>query len=272
MKQHPTVESNVAVVLCAVAMSLSATLSPHVGDAAAHVVEGSCMWMAATSVFLVAVHLCCGKARYGWIKKLQLAVCCMAGIHGATTTYLSAKEILKAYPVSMDMENTTQQEKVVFLSTGYFLFDLLQLLLTQPHEVLFILHHFIVTSYMMSSYVLGRGMISSLVMMCIGEVTSPLLNTWLVAKDLKKDYEAPRKFFDWLSPFFTIIYVFFRTILGPPVTYWVVDGVLKSHKLGPLVRYSWSIMVTLGTLGSQAWSLKLVKGMMKRRKSQKKIA
>jgi len=254
------------------AMALSATLSPHLGEAAAHVLEGMCMWMAATAVFLLAVHASCAKARYGWIKELQIAVCCMAGIHGATTTFLSGREILREWPVQMDMRNTTQQEKVAFLSTGYFLFDLLQLLLTQPHEVLFILHHCIVTSYMMSSYVLGHGMISSLVMMCIGEVTSPLLNSWLVAKDLKRDFETPRKFFDWLSPFFTVIYVFFRTILGPPVTYWVVDGVLKSAKLGPVVRYSWSILVTLGTLGSQAWSLKLVKGMMKRKRSQKKIA
>ena len=54
-----------------------------------------------------------------------------------------------------------------------------------PDDWLFIGHHAMVIIYTIGSLLIGRGAISCLILMCIGEITSPMQNSWYLAKDLR---------------------------------------------------------------------------------------
>jgi hypothetical protein len=59
-----------------------------------------------------------------------------------------------------------------------------------PDDALFVAHHLLTAGYMVSALALGRGGISCLLLMFLGELTSVLQNAWLVARELRQDSKA----------------------------------------------------------------------------------
>lgn len=65
----------------------------------------------------------------------------------------------------------------------FFLF----LLPFTPNDFLFVGHHMMTTGYMMSSLYIGRGGLSCLVLMVLGESTSLFQNSWLISRELRRE-------------------------------------------------------------------------------------
>ena len=65
----------------------------------------------------------------------------------------------------------------------FFLF----LLPFTPNDFLFVGHHLMTTGYMMSSLYIGRGGLSCLVLMVLGESTSLFQNSWLISRELRRE-------------------------------------------------------------------------------------
>lgn len=56
-----------------------------------------------------------------------------------------------------------------------------------PNDFLFVGHHLMTTGYMMSSLYIGRGGLSCLVLMVLGESTSLFQNSWLISRELRRE-------------------------------------------------------------------------------------
>lgn len=65
----------------------------------------------------------------------------------------------------------------------FFLF----LLPFTPKDFLFVGHHLMTTGYMMSSLYIGRGGLSCLILMVLGESTSLFQNSWLISRELRRE-------------------------------------------------------------------------------------
>ncbi len=56
-----------------------------------------------------------------------------------------------------------------------------------PNDFLFVGHHLMTTGYMMSSLYIGRGGLSCLILMVLGESTSLFQNSWLISRELRRE-------------------------------------------------------------------------------------
>ena len=56
-----------------------------------------------------------------------------------------------------------------------------------PNDYLFVGHHLMTTGYMLSSLFIGRGGLSCLILMVLGESTSLFQNSWLISRELRRE-------------------------------------------------------------------------------------
>ena len=63
-----------------------------------------------------------------------------------------------------------------------------------PNDYLFVGHHLMTTGYMLSSLLIGRGGLSCLILMVLGESTSLFQNSWLISRELRHDSRVSTAF------------------------------------------------------------------------------
>ncbi|KAK9813156.1 hypothetical protein WJX72_009945 [[Myrmecia] bisecta] len=212
-----------------------------------------------------AAHIGWGMYGLKGRKKANLASCCMSLLHGSVTSASAAWQIYSHLPFSLDAPNNAAQDILMQFSTAYMLADeFLFLLPCTPDDYLFIFHHVVTVGYMLSSLFLRRGGLSCLILMFMGEITSPVQNTWFIGRDLRGTSKVANTVYELMSPPYTYIYLFVRSGVAPPLIAWFAWRLVTLG--GPLpasVRYTWAFCAVLATTGSQIWSMKLFKGLQR---------
>lgn len=69
-----------------------------------------------------------------------------------------------------------------YMAVDFFMF----LIPFTPGDYLFVGHHMMTFGYMVSSLVINRGGLSCLILMVLGECTSLFQNSWLIARELRR--------------------------------------------------------------------------------------
>eukprot|EP00873_Tetraselmis_striata_P042465 jgi/Tetstr1/462729/TSEL_007692.t1 len=200
-------------------------------------------------------------------ERALFASCVMSVVHGATTTLFSGAEICRLHPnIDYGMKNNHEQEVIMQYSTGYFMADIIVYLVPylSSNDPLFILHHFTTSGYMMWSWKIGYGSISSLMLMFLGEATSVFFNPWLASREWlrvtgKKSVLAGIVFEIFTYPY-SILFIVIRGIVAPWVLYDMCSKLLASDSLADETKYMWVTMITLAFMGSLIWVKKLVLG------------
>jgi hypothetical protein len=120
----------------------------------------------------------------------------------------------------------------------------------------------------------GHGALSALSLMGAGELTSPLQNTWTIARLSRKHSPFAASVYQHISPPFTILYTIVRLGLGPFLVY----DVARFYVLGGADRvvprwlaYTWSVIITLAELGSLAWVYMLWAGLIRFYQRRKQV-
>ncbi|GAB4813907.1 hypothetical protein N2152v2_000953 [Parachlorella kessleri] len=172
----------------------------------------------------------------------------------------------------LDMPNTPKQTRMLQFSLGYMIADFGYLMLFTPTDLLFIVHHTISSFYIVGCLKHGHSAISCILMFWMGEITSPLLNAFTFSRELRHVSKAAQKVFALVSPLFTAVYILVRSIVAPPLVVWFVYSLWFRASAIPLAwRAPMGACVTLGIVGSQVWTAKLVKGFMRQRKKAKAV-
>jgi len=190
-------------------------------------------------------------------NRMEVASCVASVVHGSAAVLVSfkvlaAEVLLSGWAIDLANSNSTLGDFFLRFSTGYFLFDSVQLLFHDPNA-LFLLHHFAVCSMMYSSLVLGVGNHTPLVLAFFGEVTSPCLNLWLIMRDGQDQSRLLKQSFLFYSPFFTVFYAVVRMMLAPFVIFYItvfwarllVDG---ASPLGPWLTLFWIALANGGLI------------------------
>lgn len=74
---------------------------------------------------------------------------------------------------------------------AYMLVDMFMFLLPfTPGDYLFVGHHIMTAAYMLMSLQMSRGGLSCLILMALGESTSLFQNSWLIARELRRDNQV----------------------------------------------------------------------------------
>lgn len=77
---------------------------------------------------------------------------------------------------------------------AYMIVDFFMFLLPfTPGDYLFVGHHIMTTAYMVMSLQANRGGLSCLILMALGESTSLFQNSWLIARELRRDNQVSQK-------------------------------------------------------------------------------
>lgn len=202
-------------------------------------------------------------------QRAVFSSCMISILHAGTTSILGSTEIYNCWPLKLDGVNTEWQIWLMQFSTAYMLVDLFCFLLPfTPDDLLFIGHHILTASYMLSSLWLGRGGTSCLVLMVLGESTSWLQNGFYLSRDLRRDSATALRLFKRISPAYTLLFVLVRTCMGPPIIGWLAMRLISQAPKVPLgLRYFWAVSGVLGVSGSQLWTYRLLRGFMKQRRA-----
>lgn len=101
---------------------------------------------------------------------------------------------------------------------AYFIVDLVFFVCAVARsEVLFGAHHVAVLAYMLATLCLGFSGVTAIAAIAIGELTSPLQNTWYLLKPLRYDVKVADTAFKYVSWLFAAWYILCRSVLGPIV-------------------------------------------------------
>ncbi|CAJ1931417.1 unnamed protein product [Cylindrotheca closterium] len=152
--------------------------------------------------------------------------------------------------------------------TGYMLFDALWLIgnsyqlnilpLTE-FETLVLAHHVLTSFYMISCRVIGAGHISAMILMLTGEISNPLMNGMFVTRfaiqlECCKHSEFIVMLHSLLEPSFAVVYIIFRTTIGPACAIHLAWDVLCTKQgrqnIPLLLSVFWVIMVIGVLVGS----------------------
>ncbi|KAL0027117.1 hypothetical protein WJX79_007020 [Trebouxia sp. C0005] len=197
-------------------------------------------------------------------RRATLSSCVISIVHGIVTNIIAGAQLVSQYPFSLDAQNTSSVNFVMQLSAAYMIVDFFLFLLPfTPNDFLFVGHHMMTTGYMMSSLYIGRGGLSCLVLMVLGESTSLFQNSWLISRELRRESRAAMSCFKVLSPIYTYVFLLVRSIVAPPVIAWFCVHLQSAQKLPIGCRVTWAALAAVTTAGSQIWSYKLWKGLKK---------
>eukprot|EP00191_Tetraselmis_sp_GSL018_P014122 CAMPEP_0177589800 /NCGR_PEP_ID=MMETSP0419_2-20121207/7024_1 /TAXON_ID=582737 /ORGANISM="Tetraselmis sp., Strain GSL018" /LENGTH=179 /DNA_ID=CAMNT_0019080233 /DNA_START=419 /DNA_END=958 /DNA_ORIENTATION=+ len=162
-----------------------------------------------------------------------------------------------------------EHEVILQFSTAYFIADTLFYMLPWIFhtDALFILHHIATSGYMLWSLQIGRGAISSLMLMFLGEITGVFFNPWLAARDWKKATKGRSKAANIVFEVFTypysLLFVFVRGVVAPFVLLSMSVQLLRSPHLDAPTRYVWTAIIAASYILSLTWVKKLAVGFAK---------
>ncbi|DBA88032.1 TPA: hypothetical protein ACH3X1_005013 [Trebouxia sp. C0004] len=149
-----------------------------------------------TAVF-AAAYIGWGLYGLSGKRRATLSSCVISIFHGIVTNIVAGAQLVSQYPFSLDAQNNNSANfimqfsavrSVVTAATAYMVVDFFLFLLPfTPDDFLFVGHHLMTTGYMMSSLFIGRGGLSCLVLMVLGESTSLFQNSWLISRELRQE-------------------------------------------------------------------------------------
>lgn len=102
----------------------------------------------------------------------------------------------------LDHVNSELQNQVVQFSFAYLASDTLNAIFFD-WDVLFLAHHVLSLLYLYAVLQLQVGAVSAVFVFFLGEITSPIFNSFTVLRELKKDYKWASPWFHFVSPIFT---------------------------------------------------------------------
>lgn len=210
-------------------------------------------------------------AKLTWKKTFLLASCGMSSFHGAACISYGYHELFHWPQLHLDLPNSPSQVLLAQFSLAYLLADyVLYILPVTPGDMIFTVHHAISAVYLVSSMKVEHGLISGILMFYMGEITSPLLNVFTVSRELRHRSTIAARVFKYTGPAFTAAFLLVRSVIAPPLVAWFVWTLWFRATLIPLsYRVPMGLCVSLGILGSQAWSFKLVQGILHKRRKAK---
>lgn len=195
---------------------------------------------------------------WGSINRTEASSCFMSLFHGTPAVIMAVRALLDSQ-TSRDFAsaNSPAHERVLEFCTAYFLMDLLHYLVFFPHDILFILHH-LATLYVLATcrYVVLHGAYGILLVLVLAEITSPVQNTWSIARFRKVDLPAAAKLYEFLSPRFYVFYSVVRGVLGPICVFKMVVFYVSGGAKGLIPRWawiSWTVVITTAITVSILW-------------------
>ncbi|KAL4450547.1 hypothetical protein ABPG77_000903 [Micractinium sp. CCAP 211/92] len=249
----------------------SAAVEPLVGPAWREVPAFTLFFGA---IFLVALALWRYAAGLERSKAAVLASCCMSSVHGLLSALGGYEQLLQWPGFKLDMPNTHPQKLLNEFSLAYMVADFFFYLLPfDPTDYVFMVHHTLSAIYLVGCLLTGHGAISCILMFFMGEVTSPVFNTFSISKELRHHSKVAFKIFTYTSPLFTVLFVGVRSVIAPPIISWFIYTLWFRSTLIPFGwRVAMGSCVSLGMVASQLWSFKLLRGYFKRRRQAAQLA
>lgn len=179
------------------------------------------------------------------------------GTLSALTMRSSPSVYMSAFGI---VPNSRAEEALVELSTGYFAFDSLYMLLYERDPVFFV-HHAITLSIWPDSLRRGRGSEIVVLALLLGESTGICLNSWWLAKrGGNRALERP------LSRLFTFAFLLMRVGLLPVLVVPFNKHAARGHydgRLGKARARLWAVLFSAAITGSLIWAKALVQGLLK---------
>ncbi|KAI8107357.1 hypothetical protein M9435_002388 [Picochlorum sp. BPE23] len=175
-----------------------------------------------------------------------LSTCCNSFIHGLCCILAGCSILSQWDDRKLDHVNSELQNQVVQFSFAYLASDTLNAIFFD-WDVLFLAHHVLSLLYLYAVLQLQVGAVSAVFVFFLGEVTSPIFNSFTVLRELKKDYKWASPWFHLVSPIFTVSFVLVRSVISVPLIYWYMKQMLvDSHA----IPFPWRLfMVSLVGLG-----------------------
>lgn len=200
-----------------------------------------------------------------------IGTCACSLVHGLFCILVGVEVLFLGrfiHDKKLDHINSLLETYMMQFSLSYLLFDTI----FSISDPLFLVHHFLSVSYLVAVLKLGVGGVSTVFVFFIGEVTSPVFNSFTVLNEIRREYRYPWavKLFNVVSPIFTFSFIFVRTFVCVPLVGWYAHRLLSdSHAIPMAVRVGMLALVVAGMAGSQVWSWKLYKGWLRARKKKK---
>lgn len=167
--------------------------------------------------------------------------------------------------LELDLPNSPAEVLVNQFGLAYMIADFLVYLLPYM-DAMFIGHHIVAGTFFVGALATGHGAIAASLALFLGEITSPILNTFTISRELRHQSKLMFRVFALAAPTFTASYLVVRTGIMTPVTVWFLySWWFRSPAVPAAWRWPMGICILLGYLASQAWSAKLIKGHLRRR-------
>ncbi|KAK9063502.1 hypothetical protein SSX86_017372 [Deinandra increscens subsp. villosa] len=212
-------------------------------------------------------------------KKPDASSCLISLAHGTPAVILSiyANFLHTQTPNHhFASQNTPFQALVFDFSIAYFTIDTSHYLLFTPNDHLFIAHHIAVLYvFVTCRYVVGYGGFAILLLLVLAEVTSPLQNTWSLARYRKDEVAEAKRLYDGLSPYFYGVYMVVRGVLGPLLVCKMVVFYLNGGGDGVVPFWawvSWMVVIVCALLLSMLWVSSLWLEFYKERSKSRKLS
>ncbi|KAK1415810.1 hypothetical protein QVD17_31598 [Tagetes erecta] len=212
-------------------------------------------------------------------KKPDASSCLISIAHGTPAVILSiyANFLHTQSPKHhFAAQNTPFQTLVFDFSIAYFIIDTSHYLIFTPHDYLFIAHHMAVLYvFITCRYVVGYGGFAILLLLVLAEVTSPLQNTWSLARYRKDEVAVAARLYRGLSPYFYGFYTLVRGVLGPLLVYKMVVFYMSGGGDGVIPFWAWAfwmVVIVSAILVSMLWVFCLWLSYFKERTKIRKLS
>lgn len=176
-------------------------------------------------------------------------------IHGSVLSIFSIKELL--YNNNLSSNFSEEQLKILNLSSGYFIYDLLKMAIIKKYRnYLYTAHHIVLLYFyhFFYKYNLADFFIQALF---LGELTNPILQIWYISKLNNK-----KILFRYTNHIFTILFLTFRCILIPIFLYKKINQLYNFQ----ISKFDMNSILTLSFMfnfGNYIWSYQLFRGYLK---------
>ncbi|KAJ7570982.1 hypothetical protein O6H91_01G143300 [Diphasiastrum complanatum] len=205
-------------------------------------------------------------SKWTYKKRFEAASCFLSIVHAPAATILATYDLVTT-AWELDAANTTFQNRVMEFSLAYFLGDLVHFLFAAPDDYLFILHHAATSTYIMSCrYYTLHGAKSVMALLAAGEVTSPIQNVWALCRMARDSSPIARQIYIFLSPIFTVVFTFFRLLVGPFIIYKISEFYIQGTATTVIpgwLSFCWMLKSSIAIFGSFVWVYKLWKGLVR---------
>lgn len=172
-------------------------------------------------------------------------------IHASLISILTGISIFISHDWNWNDEYTLYQKYIVYLSVGYFIYDLYHVIYKNPSSI-FIMHHLvaIIGGYLsVTQNCLSKLLLYSLF---LGEITNPCQIIWYISKKTKKTRVEQLIF-----PIYVFNFIVIRSIIIPYYMLQTLWYLSTSQQINIYIIIIFSC-ASMAILGSMIWIKKLI--------------